>query len=171
MKKSLLFFSLIAIALTSCDSVKPYDTPYEEFSFRLNWGVQLDSSYDSKTGKVVKTNKVIERKPEEYITTYQLPNLEEIYNKVKKMNPYSYARDFDPFATKHHIMSNPNIDYYLVIDDKIIEVQDFPIGVGTDDKTLSSKGKKFIELVYLIIDTVQASDEWKALPDYEVLYD
>ena len=171
MKKSLLFLALTAIALTSCDSVKPYDTPYEEFSFGLDWGVQLDSSYDSKTGKVVKTNKVIERKPEEYITTYQLPNLEEIYNKVKKMNPYSYARDFDPFKSKYHIQSIPSTNYYLVIDDKIIEVKDFPIGVGADDKSLSSKGKKFIELVYLIIDTVQASDEWKALPDYEVLYE
>ena len=45
MKKSLVFLPLIAIALTSCDSAKPYDTPYEEFSFRLDWGVQLDSSY------------------------------------------------------------------------------------------------------------------------------
>ena len=171
MKKSLLFLPLIAIALTSCDSAKPYDTPYEEFSFYLNWGVQYDSSYDSKTGKVVKTNKVIERKPEEYITTYQLPNLEDIYYKVKKMNPYSYPDNFDPFATKYHILSMPNTNYKLVIGDKTIEVKEFPIGASEEELNLSSKGKKFFEVVNLIIDTLQASEEWKALPDYEVLYD
>ena len=170
MKKSLLFLPILAVALTSCDLAKPYDTPYEEFSFYLNWGVQHDSSYDSKTGKVVKTNKVIERKPEEYITTYHLPNLEEVYNKVKKMNPYSYPDDFDPFASKHHIASNPNMFYKLVVDDKTIEVSEFPIGGSKEELNLSAKGKKFFEVVNLVIDTLQASEEWKALPDYEFYY-
>ena len=170
MNKSLLFLPILAVALTSCDLAKPYDTPYEEFSFYLNWGVQHDSSYDSKTGKVVKTNKVRERKPEEYITTYHLPNLEEVYNKVKKMNPYSYPDDFDPFASKHHIASNPNMFYKLVVGDKTIEVSEFPIGGSEEELNLSSKGKKFFEVVNLVIDTLLASEEWKALPDYEFYY-
>ena len=99
-----------------------------------------------------------------------MPNLEEVYNKVKKMNPYSYPDDLDPFASKHHIASNPNMFYKLVVGDKTIEVSEFPIGGSEEELNLSSKGKQFFEVVNLVIDTLQASEEWKALPDYEFYY-
>ena len=60
--------------------------------------------------------------------------------------------------------------YKLVVGDKTIEVSEFPTGASEEELNLSSKGKKFFEVVNLVIDTLQASEEWKALPDYEVLY-
>ena len=170
MKKALLFLPLIAFSLASCEQTKSYNALYEEFSFSLDWGVQYDSSYNSKSEQLISFKNVRDRKIEEYTTTYKYPYLEDIYNLVKKMNPYSYPDTFDPFNTKKHIMSTPATNYKLVVGDKTIEVKNFPIDIGTDEKGLSNKGIAFVDLVNTITKTIQSSDEWKALPEPEYYY-
>jgi hypothetical protein len=68
------------------------------------------------------------------------------------------------------ISTNPKTNYKLTIDDKTIEARDCPIIEGYPEG-LTWDGKRFLELVFEIRDTIQNSDEWKALPDYEVLYE
>ena len=142
--------------------------PLEKFTFSLTWGVGFDSSYNSKTGTLIKTDKVINRSPEEYVTTFEYPNIESLYEKVKLFALYQYPSTYDPYEGVT-ISTNPKTNYKLTIDDKTIEARNCPIIEGYPEG-LTWSGKEFLELVFEIRDTIQNSDEWKALPDYEVLY-
>lgn len=142
--------------------------PLEKFTFSLTWGTGFDSSYDSDSGTLVKTNKVIERSPEEYVTTFEYPSLESLYEKAKYLALYSYPSDYDAYEGVS-ISTNPTTNYRLTIDDKTIEAKNCPIIEGYPEG-LSWSAKKFLEIVFEIRDTIQNSDEWKALPDYEVRY-
>lgn len=168
MKKRILILPLL-IMLSGCNNAPAFDTPFEEFKFSLQWGVQLDASYNSETKQLVKFTHVRERQPEDYITTYTYPNLKDVYDSVKEMNPYTYADDYDPFAKKNHIMSNPSMHYILTIGDKSIEIKDYPI--SRDLSGLSNKGKKLMALIFSVTDTIENSEEWKALPDFEYYYE
>ena len=140
----------------------------EDFTFSLTWGVDYDSSYDSKTEVLVKAKKVIERQPEEYVTTYHFPKTEELYEKVKAMNIYSYPDLFDAYKGVSQYTA-PSTNYLLKVGDKTIEAKNCPILDGYPEG-LTAKGKKYLEVVFLIRDTIYDSEEWKALPDPEVLY-
>ena len=43
--------------------------------------------------------------------------------------------------------------------------------IGGYPEGLSWGAKKFLEIVFEIRDTILNSDEWKALPEYEVFYE
>ena len=157
------------VMLSSCnDSTPAFETPFEEFKFSLQWGVELDASYNSGTKQLVKFTHVRERQPEDYITTYTYPNLQEVYDSVKAMNPNSYADDFDPYGGKKHVMTTPSMKYKLTIGDKSIAIKEYPI--SRDMSGLTNKGKKLINLIFSITDTIEQSDEWKNLPDFEYYY-
>ena len=142
--------------------------PLEKFTFSLTWGIGFDSSYDSNSGTLVKTDKVIERSPEEYVTTFEYPGLESLYEKAKNLSLYNYPSNYDAYNGVS-ISTDPKTNYRLTIDDKTIEAKDCPIIEGYPEG-LSWSAKKFLEIVFEIRDTILNSEEWKALPDYEVLY-
>ena len=71
--------------------------PLEKFTFSLTWGIGFDSSYDSNSGTLVKTDKVIERSPEEYVTTFEYPGLESLYEKAKNLSLYNYPSNYDAY--------------------------------------------------------------------------
>ena len=154
--------------LSGCNNAPAFETSFEEFKFSLQWGVELDASYNSDTKQLVKFTHVRERQPEDYITTYNYPDLKDVYDSVKEMNPYTYADDYDPFAKKNHIMSTPSMHYILTIGDKSIEINDYPI--TKDTSQLSNKGKKLMALIFSVTNTIENSEEWKALPDFEYYY-
>ena len=142
--------------------------PLEKFTFSLTWGIGFDSSYDSDSGTLVKADKVIERSPEEYVTTFEYPSLESLYEKAKHLSLYSYPSNYDAYNGVS-ISTNPKTNYRLTIDDKTIEAKDCPIIEGYPEG-LSWDAKRFLEIVFEIRDTILNSEEWKALPDYEVRY-
>ena len=180
--KTLLLSSIMCFALCSCNSltqsennsgssasaVPSFSVAQEDFYFVLTWGVQLDSSYDSRTGTLIKTKYVRERQPEEYITTYQYPNINEIYEMAKSINVYSYADDYYPYEGSL-ISTNPSVDYVFEINNKIITSKDCPIYSGIPDG-VTERGKKYLALILTIKNTLITSDEWKAMPDPEILY-
>ena len=170
-KKFLLIPITILMTISSCSSSSAPSFPVaqEDFYFVLTWGVQLDSSYDSRTGTLIKTKYVRERKPEEYITTYQYPNINEIYEMAKSINVYSYADDYYPYEGSS-IRTNPSVDYVLEINDKTITSEDCPFYNGIPDG-VTKKGKRYLTLIFAIKNTLVNSDEWKAMPDFEILYD
>ena len=149
---------------STISQVPEFTIPLEEFKFSLGFGVSADFVYDSESQKLVRTRiRYGVRNPEDYITTYSFPYVEELYNMVKEMNPYSYPEDFKPHISSNPPMSNPYLTYKLVINNKEINVEKYAI--GTSKESLSEQGKKFIEVVDFIADTVMSSDEWKALPE------
>ena len=68
----------------------------QNFSFSLTWNVFGISSYDSKSGKLVKTDDV--RDVENYTTTYFLTEAEtlEIYNIIRELDVASYPDEYNP---------------------------------------------------------------------------
>ena len=181
----LLLFSTICFALCSCNSLSEsknnsgssnsysgvtpsFSVAQEDFYFVLTWGVQKDSLYDSRTGTLIKTKYVRERQPEEYIATYQYPNINEIYEMAKSINVYSYADDYYPYEGSL-VMTNPSMDYVFEINDKTITSEDCPIMSAIPDG-VTERGKQYLTLILTIRDTLIDSDEWKAMPDFEVLY-
>ena len=112
----LLLFSTICFALCSCNSlsesknnsgsstlsssaVSSFSVAQEDFYFALTWGVQKDSSYDSRTGTLIKTKYVRERQPEEYITTYSGLNSMEQAKYMKRLF-YEYKAQYFVMDTK-----------------------------------------------------------------------
>ena len=171
MDKKFLFIPItILMAISSCSSsaVPSFPVAQEDFYFVLTWGVELDSSYDSRTGTLVKTKYVIERQPEEYITTYQYPNINEIYEMAKSINVYSYADDYYPYEGCS-MRSTPSVDYVFEINDKTITSKDCLCMSGIPDG-VTKKGKQYLTLIFTITNTLTNSEEWKTMPDPERLY-
>ena len=170
-KKFLLILITVLMAISSCSTsdVPSFSIEQDDFYFVLTWGVQLDSSYDFRTGTLIKTKYVRERQPEEYIATYQYPNINEIYEMAKSINVYSYADDYYPYEGCS-IRSNPSVDYVFEINDKTITSNDCPIMSEIPD-SVTKKGKQYLSLILTIKNTLINSDEWKAMPDFEILYD
>ena len=170
-KKLLLIPITISMAISSCSTsnVPSFSVEQEDFYFVLTWGVGLDSSYDSRTGTLIKTKYVIERQPEEYIAIYQYPNINEIYEMAKSINVYSYADHYYPYEGSL-IMTSPSVNYVFEINDKTITSNGCPITSEIPD-SVTKKGKRYLTLIFAIKNTLVNSDEWKAMPDFEILYD
>ena len=169
-KKFLLIPITMLMAISSCSSsaVPSFPIEQDDFYFVFTWGVQKDSSYDSRTGTLIKTKYVRERQPEEYITTYKYPNINEIYEMAKSINVYSYEDDYYPYEGCS-IRSNPSMDYVFEINDKTITSNDCPI-INEIPDGVTKKGKRYLTLILTIKNTLVNSEEWKAMPDFEVLY-
>ena len=158
------------MAISSCSNsdVPSFSVEQEDFYFVLSWGVRLDSSYDSRTGTLIKTKYVRERQPEEYIATYQYPNTNEIYEMAKSINIYSYADDYYPYEGSL-IMTSPSVDYVFETNDKTITSKDCLCMSGIPDG-VTKKGKQYLTLIFTITNTLTNSEEWKTMPDPERLY-
>ena len=171
MKKRILLIPItMLMAISSCSSntAPSFSVAEDDFYFALSWGVQLDSSYDSRTKTLVKAKHVRERQPEEYITTYQYPNISGIYEMAKSINVYSYADNYNPYDG-YKMQTEPKINYVFETNDKTITSTDCPITSGIPNG-VTKKGKKYLELIFSIINTLTNSEEWKAMPEPEVLY-
>lgn len=139
-----------------------------DFQFSLTWGTFGISSYDSETGRLVKTDDV--KNVEDFTTTYFLTPRERLtaYTSVERLNMWSYPNKYNP---TEGVGSSPNQTLILGIklgsnSYKTIEARD----VAYDDAT-SEQGQRFLDTCYTIADILENTEEWKALPDYPYLYD
>ena len=168
----LLVISVLGLSLSSCNSsnndVSSFSVTQEDFYFVLTWGVPKDSSYDSRSGTLIKTKYVRERQPEEYIATYHYPDINEIYEMAKSINIYSYADDYYPYEGSS-IATNPSVDYVFEINNKTITSEDCPM-MSTIPDSVTKRGKQYLTLLFTIMNTLTNSEEWKAMPDSEILY-
>ena len=139
----------------------------DDFSFALTWNVFGISSYDSHTGKLVKTTDATN--PEDYITYCQLTDedMEYIYNLILTLDVYSYP-DIYELQTPP---SDPDGTLILTVrvddEEKTIKAEHVSLFFDSEDE----KEQMFFETCNAISDLLEASDEWKALPDYENLYE
>ena len=163
----LLAVILLAPCLSGCVEKLPKEMP-EDFSFSLTWGVYGISSYDSRTGKLVKTRDATD--PEDYVTYVRLPDevLETVYSLIRKMHVGSYPDEYDPDP---FIASTPHESLILTVRAgdyvKTINAED----VGISSGFLFPKGLRFIETCNGIADMLTSTEEWQALPDFEFYYD
>lgn len=170
--KKLLLLLLATVILLPCfsgcaESMLPKEVP-EDFSFALTWGVYGISSYDSRTGKLVKTTDATN--PKDYVTYVKLSDevMELIYKKLRALDVESYPDEYDPDPL---MASTPSADLILTVrrgdQVKTIAAKDVSLSYTSP----SVKGKRFIDTCLDISDILTATEEWKALPDYEFYYD
>ena len=151
------------------DSISPIYGSADTFSFSLTWGCYGVSSYDSATGKLVKTTDATN--PEDYITTYQLTaeQKQQIFQLIKNLNVQSYPDNYDPHPDG--VASDPPMTLILQVDfgtfQKTISARDIAITFVSEDEA----GQKFLDVCKAIQDVLKQTEEWKALPDYENLYE
>lgn len=146
----------------------PFGT-VDSFSFSLTWGCYGTSSYDSETGKLVKTTDATN--PEEYITTYQLTEgqKQQIYDLVKDLNVTTYPDTYNPHPDG--LASSPSMTLILSVKTDSVQKTITAEGIALTFESENSQGQKFLSVCKAIRDILMETDEWKALPEYEFFYD
>ena len=139
----------------------------DDFSFALTWGVFGISSYDSHTGKLVKTTDATN--PEDYITNYQFTDSQKryIYNLINALDVYSYPDIYDLQTPP----SDPDGTLILTVrvgdKEKTIKAEHVSLFFDAENE----KEQRFFDTCNAISDLLEATDEWKALPDFENFYE
>ena len=142
--------------------------PLDNFSFALTWNCYGISSYDSATGKLVKTTDTTH--PNDYITYYQLTDEEKlnILRLIEDLGVNSYPDEYNPNVGQ---ASRPSMTLILTVrinnTVKTIKAENIALSYSSNNK----KGQDFLDTCKEIKDLLMSTDEWKALPDYEFLYD
>lgn len=162
---------LAALLICGCgkDSKAPWgnDVP-EDFSFSYVWNMYGISSYDSETGKLIKTTHATH--PEEYETTYVLPDSEmaQIYEQISSLDILSYPDEYNP---NEGVYTSPPMTLILSVKygdvEKTVKAENIAYSSSSENK----KGQKFLSVCKAIEEILTGSEEWKALPEYEFLYD
>ena len=168
MKKLLLTMGIcVAMFLTACAQGKE-EKELAEFSFKLTWNTFGVSSYDSKTGELIKTSDATH--PEDYITKYFFTEeqLDEVYELIKNLDMESYPEEYDPFKGE---MSTPSQTLILEVcidgEEMIIRAEDISLSGNAGNK----KGQRFLDTCETISRMLMDSEEWEALPEYEFFYE
>ena len=140
----------------------------DSFSFCLTWNVLGISSYDSTTGKLVKSCHATN--PDDYITTYFLTEAqkEKIYNLIASLDILSCPDDYDPHNGGGWCL--PPFRIVMTVKTNTIEKTIDVNGVIPGYEVENSKGQNYLHVYKEIVDILTATEEWKALPDYELVY-
>ena len=172
MKKCILFL-LPLLASCSLSSNNQTEKLYknDDFEFSIVWDLSR-SSYDSKTGELVKSRDYREHKPEDFITNYNLLTDERkaIFNKAIEIDVCSYDEKYNPYLEDDNTSWLVEPSAGLIYEDSYTRIE---IPFYTNNKCYNptnEKGKALVEYFQLIIDILINTDEWKSLPDYEVFY-
>lgn len=173
MKKCIVLGVALMLLLWSagCKSQQPVplgdtaDIP-EDFSFALTWNCYGVSSYDSITGKLVKTTDATH--PEDYVAFHALTDEEReyVYSLISALDVNSYPEEYDPGNGG----SEPPMTLILTVRtggmEKTIRAEHISLFFTSEDE----KGQRFLSACKDICNMLMATEEWKALPDYEFLY-
>ena len=170
MKKIALILTLVMLlfCLSGCrEKLLPQERP-DDFSFSLIWGVYGTSSYDSRTGKLVKTTDATH--PDDYVTYLHLSDemLDYFYRLLRDLDVEDYPDEYDPDP---HTMCSPSSALSVTVraggKTKVVTVDD----MATSPIALIGKSKRYLETCKIIRDLLIETEEWKALPEYEFFYD
>lgn len=160
-----LVFIIIFSAFTGCalfQNSLPEQMP-KDFRFSITWNTDGISSYDSKTGILVKDK--YSSKPEEYTTTYFLSDdeLKEVYALIYELNIDSYPDEI-PYGT--FAAADPSSKLILSVSTGDYSKTVIANSVGAYE-AYTIKGEKYLNVIRSIREILTNTEEWKALPDYE----
>ena len=140
----------------------------DDFSFALTWGCWGISSYDSRTGRLVKTTDATH--PEDYVTAYTLTaeQTQSIYDLLRALNVNGYPTIYNPHDG---IASSPPMSLILTvrIGDRVKQIKAENIAISYE--TNHKEGQRFLTACKTIQEILTSTEEWKVLPDYEFYYD
>ena len=170
MKKIALIFTFIMLlpCFSACGSkTLPKERP-DDFSFSLVWGAYGTSSYDSRTGKLVKTTDATH--PEDYVTYLHLSDetLDYFYDLLLDLDIDDFPEEYDPDP---HTMCEPPSALSITVrasgKTKTVKVDDMAVS----PLALIGKSKRYIETCSAIRNFLIRAEEWTSLPQYEFFYE
>jgi hypothetical protein len=138
-------------------------------SFSFTWNTYGISSYDSQTGKLVKSSDATN--PQNYTTTLILADWQyiKIWELIRSLEMEDYPDQYDPHNGKLH--SSPSMTLILSVKSdtcqKTIAAEEIALSYESQD----SDGQKFLNVCKGIRDVLTETEEWKSLPEYEFFYD
>lgn len=152
-------------SVTDSDTI----TVPDDFSFSIRFNVYGISSYDSATGKLVRTNDPKNENLEQYETTMQLSDeqTEEIYRLLSALDWSAYPDGYRPTDIQSKPCATWGLKMKIGDDLKMIECYMIPLGKfeGRDEKA-----QELIDTFERIQEIITSTEEWKSFPDPEVLY-
>lgn len=140
----------------------------EDFSFALTWGCYGISSYDSATGRLVKTWDATN--PRDYETSHTLSEEEKayVYGLLSALDADAYPTNYDP---NEGLSSEPTMTLILTVrgngTEKTVRAENIAVSYSGSDKT----GRAFLTTCRELSRMLTETEEWKALPDYEKYYE
>ena len=146
-------------AMYSLEEINPLDG----FQFSLVWSCYGDSSYDSESGKLIKSK--IQENPEDYITVCHLTDSQKkkIYDLIQDLDITSYPDEYNPHDDS--FMTCPPMTLVLSVKtnsfEKTVAANDIAFGFNASN----GKGQKFLNTCQAIINILTETGEWKALPE------
>lgn len=145
------------------------ETMPEDFEFSLTWGCYGISSYDSKSGILVKTTDATN--PTDYVAYYELSEEEkqQIYEIIRTLNPEDYPDVYDP--QEGECMSEPSMTLVLTVKSNGTEKAISAKNIAYSYESKNKKGQTFLTTCKEIQTILTETEEWKVLPDYEFIYE
>lgn len=152
----------------------PLSAKHEDWSFALTFGTYGISSYDSASGRLVKTTDATN--PDDYVTELFLgtEELTEICDMLLALDIESYPEVYDPINdpdSDDWMMSEPSRKLILTVNFGDMTKTVTCRNVAYTNSGFDEKSQAFLDVCAKIQEIVTSTDEWKALPDYEVLYE
>lgn len=140
----------------------------ESFSFSLVWGPSGISSYDSASGKLVKSN--VGSRKDDYVTEYRLTDAEKetVYRLIKDLDITSYPDVYDPQNGK--LGSDPSMTVILSVKtdkvEKTVTAEEIALLYTSDNEA----GQRFLTVCRNIEMILTSTEAWKALPEPEFFF-
>lgn len=145
----------------------------EDFEFYLRWDCYGISSYDSASGKLVKTTDT--KRPSDYTTTLKLTTSElaTVYSILSELDLSAYPSEYDPHLESNGttMTSSPPMTIVLRV---AFDGNEYEIACENTAVSYSSNvpmGDKFLKACRAVINILTDSEEWKSLPEYEFFYE
>lgn len=149
----------------------------DDFSFSITWGTYGESSYDSRSGELVKTKNATT--PSDYITKLILTENQKltIYKLLTEDIDLSlYPAYYDPFNAPNSDTfqaSDPSqtIRLSFTANGQTRSVDCVDIAFGRMEECFEKKGEDLLKVARSISELLIDTEEWKAFPEYEFFYD
>ena len=149
----------------------------EDFSFSIVWGTYGISSYDSQSGRLVKTSDATDIS--KYTTFFRMSKseLQTVYRCLfSDIDITEYPESYAPFnapGAEIVMTSCPSqtITIRVTANGVTKTVQCDSIAIGRLEDCCSEEAKAFLSAEREIVDLITSFPEWEAFPDYEFFYD
>lgn len=148
-----------------------------DFAFRFTWGCYGVSSYDSQSGRLVKTSDSTH--PEDYVASLALDGQQSrrAWLLLSQLDWAGYPPEYDPYNpsdSDSRVASEPSRDLVLWFRANGQEHSVSCRGIcleGGGLRGYDAKARSFLQACDRLTELLTGTPEWQALPDYEFYYE
>ena len=140
----------------------------EDFSFSLVWNTYGISSYDSKTGILIKENDI------DFVDVYTTEmhfdreTLFAVYNSIAGLDWAYYPEEYDP---NPRIKQEPPVSFVLTMRNGNTVKTIKAVNIAEEKDGADEHGIDFLTVCRSIADQIMDTEEWKSLPPYAHLFE